>query len=62
MPGCCSIAAIAVVVATAGLFAGIALLKLIRLATNIAYFGQFSLADLKLAGHAAWAMPRSSFR
>lgn len=42
------IAAIAVVVATAGLFAGIVLLKLIRLATNIAYFGQFSLADLKL--------------
>ncbi|MER8393190.1 chloride channel protein [Mesorhizobium sp. M1340] len=42
------IAGIAVVVATAGLFAGIALLKLIRLATNIAYFGQFTLADLKL--------------
>ncbi|WP_214469769.1 chloride channel protein [Mesorhizobium sp. dw_380] len=42
------VAAIAVVVATAGLFAGIALLKLIRLATNIAYFGQFSLAELKL--------------
>ncbi|MFD2057656.1 hypothetical protein ACFSQT_32605 [Mesorhizobium calcicola] len=42
------VAAIAVVVATAGLFAGIALLKLIRLATNIAYFGQFSLADMKL--------------
>ncbi|RUV50481.1 CBS domain-containing protein [Mesorhizobium sp. M7A.F.Ca.MR.228.00.0.0] len=42
------VAAIAVVVATAGLVAGIALLKLIRLATNIAYFGQFSLADLKL--------------
>ncbi|TPJ79923.1 chloride channel protein [Mesorhizobium sp. B2-6-2] len=42
------IAAIAVVVATAGLFAGIALLKLIRLATNIAYFGQFSLAELRL--------------
>ncbi|TPM30798.1 chloride channel protein [Mesorhizobium sp. B2-3-5] len=42
------IAAIAVVVATAGLFAGIALLELIRLATNIAYFGQFSLAELKL--------------
>ncbi|MBZ9986167.1 chloride channel protein [Mesorhizobium sp. BH1-1-5] len=42
------IAAIAVVVATAGLLAGIVLLKLIRLATNIAYFGQFSLADLKL--------------
>ncbi|MBW8907897.1 chloride channel protein [Mesorhizobium sp. RCC_202] len=42
------IAAIAVVVATAGLFAGIALLKLIRLATNVAYFGQFSLAELRL--------------
>ncbi|MER8694224.1 chloride channel protein [Mesorhizobium opportunistum] len=42
------VAAIAVVVATAGLFAGIVLLKLIRLATNIAYFGQFSPADLKL--------------
>ncbi|WP_192250635.1 chloride channel protein [Mesorhizobium caraganae] len=42
------IATIAVAVATAGLFAGIALLKLIRLATNIAYFGQFSLAELKL--------------
>ncbi|TPI84171.1 chloride channel protein [Mesorhizobium sp. B2-8-9] len=42
------IAAIAVVVATAGLFAGIVLLQLIRLATNIAYFGQFSLAELRL--------------
>ncbi|TGP50750.1 chloride channel protein [bacterium M00.F.Ca.ET.230.01.1.1] len=42
------IAAIAVAVATAGLFAGIVLLKLIRLATNIAYFGQFTLAELKL--------------
>ncbi|MBZ9799550.1 chloride channel protein, partial [Mesorhizobium sp. ES1-4] len=42
------VAAIAVVVATAGLFAGIVLLKLIRLATNVAYFGQFSLAELKL--------------
>lgn len=42
------IAAIAVVVATAGLFAGIILLKLIRLATNIAYFGQFTLTELKL--------------
>ncbi|UVK46031.1 chloride channel protein [Mesorhizobium sp. AR07] len=55
------IAAIAVVVATAGLFAGIALLKLIRLATNIAYFGQFSLADLKLEdtplGYAAVVIP-----
>ncbi|UCI23141.1 chloride channel protein [Mesorhizobium sp. B2-8-5] len=55
------IAAIAVVVATAGLFAGIALLQLIRLATNIAYFGQFSLAELKLEdsplGYAAVIVP-----
>ncbi|MER8448634.1 chloride channel protein [Mesorhizobium sp. M1428] len=55
------IAGIAVVVATAGLFAGIALLKLIRLATNIAYFGQFTLADLKLQdtplGYAAVFVP-----
>ncbi|PBB24831.1 MULTISPECIES: chloride channel protein [unclassified Mesorhizobium] len=43
-----TIATIAVVVATAGLFAGIVLLKLIRLATNIAHFGQFTFADLKL--------------
>ncbi|GLQ78555.1 chloride channel protein [Mesorhizobium huakuii] len=43
-----TIATIAVVVATVGLFAGIVLLKLIRLATNIAYFGQFTFADLKL--------------
>jgi H+/Cl- antiporter ClcA len=56
-----TIATIAVVVATAGLFAGIALLKLIRLATNIAYFGQFSLAELKLQdtplGYAAVVVP-----
>ncbi|MDX8532140.1 chloride channel protein [Mesorhizobium sp. VK25A] len=55
------IAAIAVVVATAGLFAGIVLLKLIRLATNIAYFGQFSLAELRLEdtplGYAAVIVP-----
>lgn len=55
------IAAIAVVVATAGLFAGIALLKLIRLATNIAYFGQFTLAELRLEdtplGYAAVLVP-----
>ena len=55
------VAAIAVVVATAGLFAGIALLKLIRLATNIAYFGQFTLADLKLQdtplGYASIVVP-----
>lgn len=55
------VAAIAVVVATAGLFAGIALLKLIRLATNIAYFGQFTLADMKLQdtplGYASVVVP-----
>ncbi|PBB90566.1 chloride channel protein [Mesorhizobium sp. WSM3864] len=55
------IAAIAVVVATAGLFAGIALLKLIRLATNIAYFGQFTLAEFRLEdtplGYAAVLVP-----
>ncbi|ESZ44852.1 chloride channel protein [Mesorhizobium sp. L2C054A000] len=55
------IAAIAVVVATAGLFAGIALLKLIQLATNFAYFGQFSFANLKLQhtplGYAAVVVP-----
>jgi H+/Cl- antiporter ClcA len=43
------IAAIAVVVATAGVGAGILLMKLIKLATNVAYFGQFTLADLRIA-------------
>src|SRR5487761_337956 len=43
------IAAIAVFVATAGVFAGVVLLRLIRLATNLAYFGRFTLADLDLA-------------
>jgi len=56
-----TIATIAVVVATAGLLAGIVLLKLIRLATNIAYFGQFTLDDLKLQdtplGYAAVVVP-----
>jgi chloride channel protein, CIC family len=42
------IAGIALVVATAGVVAGVTLLQLIRLATNIAYFGQFSLAEMKL--------------
>ena len=55
------VAAIAVVVATFGVIAGVLLLKLIKLATNIAYFGQFSLADLKLAhtplGHWAVLVP-----
>lgn len=43
------IAAIAIVVATAGVVAGIALLELIRLFTNLAYFGRFSFAELDLA-------------
>jgi H+/Cl- antiporter ClcA len=42
------IAGIAVIVATAGVLAGVALLQLIKLATNVAYFGKFSLADMKL--------------
>lgn len=42
------VAAIAMVVATGGVGAGILLMKLIRLATNIAYFGQFTEADLRL--------------
>tara|TARA_R110002012_G_scaffold318012_1_gene535442 strand:+ start:17225 stop:19006 length:1782 start_codon:yes stop_codon:yes gene_type:complete len=40
------IAAIAVPIAITGVFAGIALLNLIRLATNVAYFGQFTFDDL----------------
>ena len=40
------IAAVAVVVATAGVAVGFVLLKLIYLCTNIAYFGTFSLANL----------------
>jgi CIC family chloride channel protein len=42
------IAAIAVLVGTGGVIAGVLLLKLIRLCTNLAYFGTFSLADLPL--------------
>ncbi len=55
------ICAIAVVVASAGLVAGIVLLKLIQLATNVAYFGQFDFADLKPGdnrlGYAAVLIP-----
>lgn len=39
------IAGIAVIVATAGVLAGIILLNLIHLATNLAYFGQWSLTN-----------------
>jgi H+/Cl- antiporter ClcA len=42
------IAGIAVIVATAGVATGIGLLQLIKLATNIAYFGRFSVADVNL--------------
>ncbi len=42
------ISLIAVVVAVAALFGGIALLGLIHLCTNVAYLGQFSFADLNL--------------
>jgi len=44
------IVAIALLVGTGGVISGVILLKLIRLCTNIAYFGAFSLADLPL-GH-----------
>ncbi len=43
------ISAIAIVVATGGVVAGILLMMLIKLATNVAYFGQFTQADLHLA-------------
>ena len=42
------IAAIALVVGTGGMVSGVVLLKLIRLATNLAYFGTLSLEHLRL--------------
>ncbi|MBV8472358.1 MAG: chloride channel protein [Hyphomicrobiales bacterium] len=39
------IAGVAAIVATGGVAAGVVLIDLIRLVTNLAYFGQFSLAD-----------------
>jgi H+/Cl- antiporter ClcA/CBS domain-containing protein len=42
------ISLMAVVVGTAAVAAGVVLLKLIRLVTNLSYFGQFTLADQKL--------------
>jgi CIC family chloride channel protein len=42
------IAGIAVIVASAGVLAGVALLQLIKLATNIAYFGRISLTEVRL--------------
>jgi chloride channel protein, CIC family len=43
-----AIAGVAVIVASAGVMAGVALLQLIKLATNVAYFGRFSFAEMKL--------------
>ena len=42
------IAGIAVIVATASVLAGVGLLQLIKLSTNIAYFGRFSVAEVRL--------------
>ena len=42
------VSAIALAVGTGGVISGVVLLKLIRLVTNLAYFGSFSLADLPL--------------
>ena len=42
------VAAVAVLVGTGGVVSGVILLHLIRVVTNLAYFGAFSLADLKL--------------
>ncbi|HEX5452800.1 MAG TPA: chloride channel protein [Stellaceae bacterium] len=55
------IAAISVVVGTAGVICGVALLDLIRVFTNLFYFGRATLLDLKLGtsplGYAAVAVP-----
>ena len=40
------VANIAIIVGTASVAAAVALINLIRLATNIAYFGRFSLVDV----------------
>ncbi|HLX99415.1 MAG TPA: chloride channel protein, partial [Roseiarcus sp.] len=44
------VSAVAVMVGIGGVVSGVILLKLIRLVTNLAYFGKFSLADAPL-GH-----------
>ncbi len=49
------ISAIALVVGTAGVISGVVLLRLIRLCTNLAYFGRFTLANLPL-GHSPWGL------
>ena len=57
-PRVLTISAIAVVVGFGGVAAAVVLLSLIQLATNIAYFGQFSFAPLKMEHHhlGAWAV------
>ncbi len=47
------VAAVAIVVGSAGVAAGVVLLRLIRLATNVAYFGAFDLADRDI-GHSTF--------
>src|SRR5579863_569156 len=55
------ISAISIVVGSCGVIAGVVLLDLIRLVTNLAYFGRFTLADLPFSqshlGLAAVAVP-----
>ncbi|MGH6977431.1 MAG: hypothetical protein ACREED_10435, partial [Stellaceae bacterium] len=55
------ISAIAIVVGSCGAIAGVVLLDLIRLVTNLTYFGRFTLADLPFSqshlGVAAVAVP-----
>ena len=43
------ISAFAILIGSAGVLAGLGLLALIRLATNIAYFGRFSLTEMPLS-------------
>ncbi len=49
------ISVIALIVGSGGVMAGVALLQLIRLCTNLAYFGRFTLAHLPL-GHSPWGL------
>jgi chloride channel protein, CIC family len=60
-PRVLAISAISIIVATGGVLSGVVLLNLIRLCTNLAYFGQFTLADRALdsspLGVAAVAVP-----
>ena len=55
------ISAIAILVGTAGVISGVILLDLIRLVTNLAYFGDVSTAVRDL-GTSPWGSPPSSCR